>query len=243
MKIALVGFGNMGQEIARIIEENKKHTIISISYSVQQQKLDGEGIKKADVVIEFTSADIVLENIEKIAKLKKPLVVGTTGWYEKINYVKDITKKNNIGFVYGQNFSIGANIFFKTLEFSSKLFSKFGNYDVYGFEMHHAGKKDSPSGTAKKVSQIILDNFPAKKNVQTEKINRQIKKDELHFASIRGGRNAGKHEIIFDSRADEIILSHQAHNRRGFAEGALFAAEFIQDKKGFYSFDEVFRNI
>ena len=243
MKIALVGFGNMGQEIARIVDANKKDNIVSISYDKSNKALDLAGIKTADVVIDFTSPEIVLKNIEQIAALKKNIVIGTTGWYEGLGQVKQMVKKNNIGLVYGQNFSIGANIFFEIIRYSSALVNTFQNYDVYGLEIHHTGKKDSPSGTGKKLSEIILQNFPSKRSLQFNKLDGQIRKEELHFVSVRGGRNPGKHEIIFDSEADEIQLVHQAHNRNGFAEGALRAAAFIQNKKGFYSFEEVFKKI
>lgn len=243
MKIALVGFGNMGKEIVKVVEQQKKNSVVSISYSDHNKKLDIKGIQMADVVIDFTSPEVVIENIKQIAVLEKNMVVGTTGWYEKIDNVKKIVKKNNIGFVYGQNFSIGANIFFKMVRVSSQLINHFTEYDVYGLEVHHTGKKDSPSGTGKKLSQIVLENFLRKKKTQFEKPDKKISSEEFHFASLRGGENPGRHEIIFDSYADEIHLVHQAHNRRGFAEGALVAAEFVKDKKGFYSFDDVFESI
>ncbi|MCR4305863.1 MAG: 4-hydroxy-tetrahydrodipicolinate reductase [Candidatus Daviesbacteria bacterium] len=241
MNIALVGYGKMGQETENLINESKTHKVVSISYQGSQKSLDKEGITKADVVIDFTSPEIVIENIKEIAGMGKNMVVGTTGWYEKLDKVEEIIKKSKTGFIYGQNFSIGANIFFKIVGFASSLFSKFGDYDVVGFEIHHTGKKDSPSGTAKKMASIIMENFPKKKVLETGRLDRQIRPEELHFASVRAGRNAGYHEAIFDSLADEIKLSHSAHGRRGFAEGAIVAAEFIKDKKGFYTFDEVFK--
>lgn len=243
MKIALVGYGNMGQELERVIAESKKHSVVSVSYGKKNTGLDKKGIQKADVVIEFTSPEIVYKNIEEIAQLNKNIVIGTTGWYSHMSRVKKIVKKTNIGLIYGQNFSIGANIFFALIEFSSKMFSRFGDYDVYGYEIHHSGKKDSPSGTAKKITQVIMDNFPRKTFLQENKLNRQIKENELHFASVRGGHNRGMHEVIFDSPADEIKLIHAAHGRRGFAQGAIMAAEFIQNKKGIYDFGEIFKEI
>lgn len=252
MRIALIGFGNMGHELESLIKESGVHQVVSISYkqslpfSGEKGKnpfgnLDKEGIFKADVVIDFTSPEVVVDTIKEIVGMGKNMVVGTTGWYEQIDEVKDLVAKSGTGLIYASNFSIGANIFFQIVEFASKLFSKFGDYDVAGFEIHHTGKKDSPSGTAKKLASIILENFPKKKRVETGRLDRQIAKDELHFASLRAGRNFGYHEVIFDSIADEVKLSHNAHGRRGFAEGALVAAEFIKDKKGFYSFDEVFK--
>lgn len=242
MKIALIGFGNMGQEISNLINESGTHQVVSISYKNPKDGLDKEGITKADVVIDFTSPEVVVSTIKEVAGMGKNMVVGTTGWYDFLPEVKAVVKRAKTGFIYAQNFSVGANIFFKVVGFASSLFGKFGNYDVAGFEIHHIGKKDSPSGTAKKIASVIMENFPQKKKLETGRLDRQVEKDELHFASLRAGRNPGFHEIIFDNMADEIKLSHSAHGRRGFAEGAIVAAEFIKDKKGFYSFDEVFKN-
>jgi 4-hydroxy-tetrahydrodipicolinate reductase len=240
MKIALIGYGNMGQEIQKLVTETKEHQIVSISYEDPKEKLDEIGISKSDVVIDFSSPEIVLSTIKVIAKMKKNMVVGTTGWYKNIPQVKDLVKKSDIGLIYGQNFSIGANILFKITAYASRLFNKYGNYDVYGFEIHHKGKKDSPSGTARKLSETIIENFPQKTVIQNERINRKIENQELHFASIRGGFNPGLHEVIFDSAADEIRLTHYARGRRGFAEGAILAAEFIKGKKGFFDIDQLF---
>lgn len=241
MKLALVGYGKMGREVESLINQSGAHEVVSVSFRSATDKLDKSGIDKADVVIDFTSPEIILDTIKEITGLGKNLVVGTTGWYDHLDEVKETVKKANTGFIYGQNFSIGANIFFKIVGFASSLFSKFGDYDVAGFEIHHTGKKDSPSGTAKKLASVIMENFPQKTKLETGRIDRQLGKEELHFASLRTGRNAGYHEVIFDSFSDEVKLSHSAHGRRGFAEGALVAAEFIKDKKGFYTFDEVFK--
>lgn len=241
MKLALVGFGKMGRELQTLISESGKHEVVSISYENAKGPLDKPGIKKADVVVDFSSPEVVMETVKEVSALGKNMVVGTTGWYDKLEDVKKLVKKNKIGLIYAQNFSVGANIFFKVVAYASYLFSKFGDYDVAGLELHHTGKKDSPSGTAKKLAGVIMENFPKKKVLETGRLDRQIAKDELHFASVRAGRYFGYHEIMFDSSADEVKLSHNAHGRRGFAEGALLAAEFIKGKKGFYSFDEVFK--
>lgn len=240
MKIALIGYGNMGQEITRIIEQERAHEIVSVSYRDISDSLDLNGIKKADVAINFTSPEIILRDIQKVADLGINLVVGTTGWYDHLPEVKRVVQKAKIGFIYAHNFSIGVNLFFQIVNSASKLISKYDSYDVYGVEIHHRGKKDSPSGTAKKLAEIISKNFTAKQKHQYEKLDRKIAPSELHFASIRGGTNPGRHEVIFDSPADDIILTHQAKNRTGFALGAVRAAEFIYNKKGFYNFEELF---
>ncbi|MEK7106990.1 MAG: 4-hydroxy-tetrahydrodipicolinate reductase, partial [Patescibacteria group bacterium] len=194
-----------------------------------------------DVVIDFTSPEIVLNNIKTVAYAGKNLVVGTTGWQEHLPEVKKIVLESDIGLIYGQNFSVGANIFFRVIAHATKLFSAFTAYDVCGFEIHHAGKKDSPSGTALRTAQEILQNSNVKKTLQTELLDRQIRPDELHFASVRSGINPGFHQVIFDSTADAVTISHSAHNRQGFAQGAILAAEFIRGKKGLYTFDDVMK--
>lgn len=242
MKIVLLGHGNMGSEIEKLINESGKHQIVSINLEHVGDQIDEEKVRKADVVIDFTSPQIVVENIKRVAALGINIVVGTTGWYKNLDEVEKIVAKSGIGLIYAQNFSVGANIFFQVVAHAAKLMSKFGNYDVYGFEVHHTGKKDSPSGTALRIAKEIMGNFPAKSVVQTEKLDRQINPEELHFASIRGGRNPGFHQVVFDSSADSITLSHAAHNRRGFAQGAVLAAEFILGKKGLFVFDDVFKS-
>ncbi|MDO8481932.1 MAG: 4-hydroxy-tetrahydrodipicolinate reductase [bacterium] len=238
MNIALLGHGNMGQEIERLARINAAHAV-SIALTNAGGKIDMGLVKNADVVIDFTSPEVVLQNIRTIVSAGKNMVVGTTGWYENLDEVAGLVKKSGTGLIYAQNFSIGANIFFQAVAHATKLTSAFGNYDVYGLEIHHAGKKDSPSGTALRTAKEILENSKTKKTLVTGKLDRQINPDELHFASVRGGKNPGFHEVVFDSSADAITISHSAHSREGFAEGALLAAEFINGKKGLYTFDDV----
>jgi 4-hydroxy-tetrahydrodipicolinate reductase len=218
IKIALIGYGKMGQEIHALCRESEVFEVVSISFKNITDSLDLKGIAKADLAIDFTSKEIVIKNIEEVAKLGKNLVVGTTGWSNDLLTVKKIVAKYKIGLMYSPNFSIGMNIFFKMIDFSAKLFAKFPDYDVYGLEIHHKAKLDSPSGTALKIADKVKG---------------------LNFTSIRSGRNPGFHEVVFDSPADGITLSHQAYNRIGFAKGALLAAEFIKNKKGMYLFEDM----
>ncbi len=220
IKIALIGYGKMGKEIDSLCKDSEVFEIVSVSYKNINDKLDVEGIKKSDIAIDFTSKDVVLKNIEQIAKLGKNLVVGTTGWSDDLETVKKIVAKYKTGLIYSPNFSVGVNIFFKIMDFSAKLFEKFPDYDVYGLEVHHKAKLDAPSGTALKIASKVKG---------------------LNFTSVRAGRNAGFHEVVFDSVADGITLSHQAYSRAGFAKGALKAAEFIKNKKGIHLFEELFK--
>lgn len=240
MKIALLGFGNMGIQIDAFVRTQRKHEIVSVSYKTVKDTLDLPGIAKADVVIDFTSPAIVMENIQKIAKMKKNMVIGTSGWYEHIKEVEGLVKQQGIGLIFAYNFSIGVNMFFQLAEKAASLADGFLEYDAYGFEVHHSGKKDSPSGTAKKLAQVIIANMKRKKTAQFEKLDRAVKPEELQFASARGGSNFGMHEVVLDSPSDEIKLSIQARNRESYAKGALMAAEFIKGKKGMFSFEELF---
>lgn len=220
IKIALIGYGKMGKEIDFLCKDSEVFEVVSISYKRKEDGLDLAGIAKADVAIDFTSKDVVLKNIEQVAKLGKNLVVGTTGWFEDLQKVKKIVEKHKTGLIYSPNFSVGVNIFFKIMDFSAKLFAKFPEYDVYGLEVHHKAKLDSPSGTALKIASKVKG---------------------LNFTSVRSGRNPGFHEVVFDSLADGITLSHQAYSRAGFAKGALVASKFIKNKKGIHAFEDLFK--
>lgn len=241
IKLALIGFGKMGQEVNALCKMADDFEVVSISFKNTNAGLDLKGIAKADVAIDFTSKEVVLENIKAVAKLGKNLVIGTTGWSDQMTTVEKLVDRHQIGLLYAPNFSIGANVFFKMVAFAAKLFAQFSDYDVYGLEVHHKMKLDSPSGTGLKIANEIMDNFPVKKTVQDDKLDRSIKPSELHFASIRAGRNPGFHQVVFDSEADGVTLSHQAYNRVGFAKGALLAAKFIKNKKGIYSFEDLFK--
>jgi 4-hydroxy-tetrahydrodipicolinate reductase len=186
-------------------------------------------MQDVDVFIDFTKPDAVVENIRNISKFGKNIVVGTTGWNDKINDVKEIVKKNNVGLIYASNFSIGVNVFFKIIGNAAKIMDKLDDYDVFGYELHHNEKLDSPSGTAKSIEKILVKNISRKKSVP--------------FASVRSGNIPGTHVIGFDSSADTIELKHTARNREGFASGAVMAAQWIKGKKGFYSIDDMMNEV
>ena len=246
MNIAIIGYGKMGHEIenaarargikvASIIDPNDKNA--------EYKGIDSQSMKDVDVCIDFSSPDAVLQNIRQISKFKKNIVIGTTGWYDKISEAKDIAKKSGIGILYASNFSIGVNAFFRIIEDAAKIFNRLEQYDVYGYELHHNNKMDSPSGTAKTIGEILIKNIKRKNKLLFEKIDRKIRHDELHFASVRAGSVPGTHVVDFDSSADTIEIKHTARNREGFALGAVMAAQWIKNKKGFYGIDDMMKNI
>ena len=235
LKIALIGYGQMGKLIEQIAQNNDCE-IVAIIDPLLGNEITAETITDADVCIEFSTPDAAFGNIKKLIELGKNVVSGTTGWYDKLDKIKLMVEKKGTGFIYGSNFSIGMNLFFSIVESTAKLMNQAKDYDLYGLEMHHNKKKDSPSGTAKVLSEIILKNIDRKTLAKYEKLNRKIEKNEFHFASVRSGDIPGMHSISFDSESDTIELKHTARNRNGLALGTIKAAKWINDKTGFYNF-------
>jgi len=246
MNIAIVGYGKMGKEIEKIAKD-KDITIKSIidptADVTSHKEINEESMKDVDVCIDFTHPDNVIDNIKKITKFKKNIVVGTTGWYDNLNEIKKVIENENTGLIWSGNFSIGVNIFFNIIKDASKIINKFDDYDVFAHEFHHNQKADSPSGTAVMIGNILLDNIDRKQKIVTEELKRKINPEELHISSTRAGKIPGTHIVGFDSAADTIELKHTARNRQGFAAGAVLAAEWIHNKKGFYDINSMMKDI
>ena len=225
MKIALIGYGAMGKLI-RTLAENKSHEITTI---IDESHVEfalvelAEKLKGADVAIDFSAAEAVSRNVKACLVAGVPLVEGTTGWNSKLPRIKELVEGRNGAFVYGANFSVGVNLFYKITAYAAELFAKFEDYEVFIEEQHHSRKRDAPSGTALKLKEIVAEN---------------IAKD-FTVASTRAGNIPGTHRVGFDGRADQILLEHAARSREGFASGAITAAEWIVGRKGFYEFADV----
>lgn len=244
MNIAIIGYGKMGKEIQSTAIEQGLTVRAIIDPLVKEADfpdITEESVKNIDVGIEFTAPSVTVDNIKKMARLGKNMVVGTTGWYDRIDEVKKIVEEGGIGFVYSPNFSLGMNLFYKLIEEAAKLFNRYEMYDVFCYELHNNQKVDSPSGTAKVIGKILLDHIDRKKKLVFDKLDRRIEKDELHVASVRAGFIPGIHVVGFDSEADTIEIKHEARSRRGFAMGAVLAAKWIQGKKGFYTMADVLK--
>jgi 4-hydroxy-tetrahydrodipicolinate reductase len=240
MKLALIGYGKMGQEIEKVaIAKDIAHIKIDPNEQNCVKEINKEVLDGVDVCVDFTHPDNVIENIKKIAEYGKNIVVGTTGWYNKMDEVKNIVAENNIGLIWSGNFSIGVNAYLKIIKNASKLMNKINTYDVYVHEFHHNQKADSPSGTAIMIGDVLIKNIERKNKIVTEQLKRKINPDELHISSTRAGKIPGTHVVGFDSAADSIELKHIARNRQGFALGAVMAARWIQDKKGFFNIDDM----
>ena len=246
MKIALLGYGKMGKIIEKIAIDRKHEIVLKIDYD-NQHDLTTENLQMADVAIEFSTPATVLNNIEHCFKAGVPVVVGTTGWYNELEQVKQQCESGNNSLIYATNFSVGVNIFFHINRVLAKLMNNYPYYEVQVEEIHHTQKLDSPSGTAITIAEGIIENLSSKKewvNVLTadgaETADDNVKNDQLLIESFRINSVPGTHTVIYDSEVDTIELKHTAHNRNGFALGAVLAAEWIQDKKGFHSVEDMF---
>jgi 4-hydroxy-tetrahydrodipicolinate reductase len=235
MNIALIGYGKMGMEIEQAAHE-RGHTIVQRFIDVNP--VTTEKLSSAHCCIDFSTASAVEHNVASSLSSGIPIVIGTTGWHDTIDSVRALVEKYNGALVHGSNFSLGANIFFKIVELTSIIFDRHEEYDVSVHETHHAMKKDAPSGTALTIAHKIIDHLERKERITT---STPMKKD-LFVSSSRVGTVVGEHAVRFNSLADDIVLSHTAHSRRGFALGAVVAAERILTKKGMYSFEELLWN-
>ena len=245
MNIALIGYGRMGREIEALASTHGTEVIakFDIENNRNGSALNPESLKKVEVCIDFSTAAAVLTNLSHIAKCGKNLVIGTTGWYDKIDEAKKIVQENKIGLVHSVNFSIGVNVFMKLIERAGKILERFEGYDVSVEEIHHKDKLDSPSGTALEIGRILLQIFAQKKELLTGNPVGKIRSEEMQISSRRIGSFPGIHTVTFDSLADTIELKHTAKNRMGFARGALLAARWIRGKRGFYSMEDVLREM
>ena len=244
MHIALIGYGRMGEAVQRVAIE-RGHNIISIDpikSSATFKEINSDSLNDVDVCIDFSSPSVALTNAKLVSSLGKNLVMGTTGWYENMQQMKDNVK--NIGFLWSGNFSIGMNVFFHAVKETAKVMNNIPEYDAAVYEIHHNQKKDSPGGSAQIIGKIILDNMDRKKKIVGDRFTeRKPEPDELHVASIRCGSVPGTHTVLFDCPVDSIELKHIARGREGFAFGAVLAAEFLNGKKGFFTIDDLMDKI
>ncbi len=228
MRIALIGHGAMGKLIDRLATE-KGHEIGCIvddtdaGFAADQL---AERLRGCDVAIDFTVADAVRRNVETCVAAGVPLVEGTTGWNSQRGEIEQLVRDGGAALVFGANFSIGVNLFYKIADFAAGLFSRFPEYETFVEEQHHSRKKDAPSGTALKIREIV---------------SKHVKVGEI--AATRAGNIPGTHRVGFDGSADQILLVHTARSREGFALGAIMAAEWIVGKKGFFEFTDIIDDI
>jgi len=229
MKIGLIGYGAMGQLVGELAVQRGHEIALKVDIEGADRSIEdfAESLRPCDVAIDFSIADSVPKNAEAAVRAQVPLVVGATGWLAEVEDVRRIIEAADGAFIYGANFSIGVQIFYRIAARAAELFRNVEIYDPFIEEAHHKRKRDAPSGTA----------------LQLEKIARQHLGRDIPTSSTRAGYIPGTHRLGFDSAADQIRITHEARSREGFAAGALMAAEWIVGRKGFYEFSEVFDEI
>lgn len=245
MNAAIIGYGRMGKQIEKVLNEKGINVISKIDNFATDatfKEVNRASLKDVNIAIDFASADGVIDRIVQYKNNGVSVVMGTTGWYNDLEKVKNLID-NKIGFIWSGNFSVGVNVFFRIAKYASKLFNKFPEYDPLSYEIHHKEKKDSPSGTSLMLGNILESELEKKNKIVTERLDRKIEPDELHIASVRGGYHPGLHSIQFDSVADTVELKHTARNRDGMAYGAVLAAIWLEGKKGFFNIDNFFDSI
>jgi 4-hydroxy-tetrahydrodipicolinate reductase len=226
LKLAILGYGKMGQAIARLAPQRgfEVRLVLDIDTNAGGAGITRENFQGIDVCAEFTEPGAVVENICRVAALGCNLVVGTTGWHDRLQEVRRVVEGSGIGMVYAANFSVGVQLFYRLARAAAEIFAGFPLYEPYVTEAHHKFKKDAPSGTALEIKRQVQPSFGER---------------EIPIASIRAGYIPGVHELGFDSEADTVVLRHTARGRQGFAEGALYAARWVVGKRGLFNFADV----
>ncbi len=229
MKIALLGYGKMGKVIERIALE-RGHEIV-----LRKSSQDSfEGLKNADVAIDFSVPSSAVSNISECFATNIPVISGTTGWLEHYDEIISLCSEKNGAFIYGSNFSLGVNIFFELNDYLAKMMANLKQYKVSMEEIHHTQKLDAPSGTAISLANGIIENS----KYESWTLN-DPKENEIRIEAKRIENIPGTHSIFYDSEVDQIEIKHTAHNREGFALGAVVAAEWLVGKKGVYTMKDV----
>jgi 4-hydroxy-tetrahydrodipicolinate reductase len=235
MKIALIGYGKMGQAIEGIALEKGHEVVLKIDVG-NAADFTKENMAKADVAIEFTGPHSAFDNVMKCIEFGIPVVCGSTGWLDKWEQAKKYCEEQNGTLVYASNYSIGVNLFFELNAYLAKLMAKHAGYNVQLEEIHHTQKKDAPSGTAITLAEGVMKHMPGKKLWVNHLSGNP---EELEIISERIDPAPGTHKIKYRSPVDDIEIIHTAHNRIGFAGGAVLAAEFTPGKRGVFGMKEV----
>ena len=234
MNIALLGYGKMGREIEAIAIQ-RHHNIVTIVDSKNSSSVTDSELLKADVAIEFSTPHTVLNNVKRCLDINLPVVIGTTGWYGHFDEIQAYCTVKDGSFFHATNFSLGVNLFFKLNNFLAELMNRYPDYDVSMEEIHHIHKLDKPSGTAITLANQVLNKMERKKKWSIETKD----PDTLFIKDIREGEVPGTHIIKYHSGIDDIEIMHKAHNRKGFALGAVIAAEYIKGKKGIFTMNDL----
>jgi 4-hydroxy-tetrahydrodipicolinate reductase len=229
MKIALLGYGKMGQTIERIALERGHEIVLK-----KDEFNTYEGLSNANVAIDFSIPAVALANISSCFYANVPVVSGTTGWLDRYNEMVALCQEKNGAFISSSNFSLGVNLFFGLNDYLAKMMSKFNSYKVEMEEIHHTQKLDAPSGTAISLAKGVIENSD-----YTSWTLEEAKENQIHIDAVRTENVPGTHTVTYNSNVDTIEIKHTAHNRDGFALGAVIAAEWIVGKQGVFTMKDV----
>ena len=236
LNILIIGYGKMGKEIEAVALSKGHQIFYRIDSPEDWQQLEANSI---DVAIDFSMPEIAIDNIFKCLDLNIPLVMGTTAWYDRMREVEEEVKKRNAAFLWASNFSLGVNITFHLNQKLAKIMSEFSDYEAKIHEIHHTQKLDAPSGTAISLANGILSNTSKYQNWQLIEDDQTPQKNSLPISYSREGDVKGTHMISYENEMDKISLKHEAKSRKGFAVGAVLAAEWLMGKQGFFSISDV----
>ncbi|QNL50434.1 4-hydroxy-tetrahydrodipicolinate reductase [Olivibacter sp. SDN3] len=243
MNIALIGYGKMGRIIEKIAQERGHHIALIIDENNRGQ-ISADNLADIDVAIDFSTPQSAINNILLCFDANTPVVVGTTGWYNQLQEIKQKCEDGNNSLLYGSNFSIGVNVFFHINKLLAKAMNPYKQYDVQVEEIHHTHKLDAPSGTAITIAEGIIANTDHKQEWVNDLVGEDdgviAKKEQLLIESHRIDEVPGTHTVLYSSEVDQLEFKHTAHSRAGFALGAVIAAEWLQERKGFYSVTDMF---
>ncbi|MBS1599235.1 MAG: 4-hydroxy-tetrahydrodipicolinate reductase [Bacteroidetes bacterium] len=235
MKIGLIGYGKMGKTIEEIALQRGHEVVLKIDVD-NIADLNASNLSKTDAVIEFTGPHSAYNNVMKSLEAGARVVCGSTGWLEKFDEVKKYCSSVNGTFLYASNFSVGVNIFFELNKRLAELMAPHEDYEISLTEIHHTQKRDAPSGTAITLAEKIIEKIPRKKTWVNHLSDQE---NELEIISERIDPAPGTHKVKYSSVIDDIEIVHTAHSRKGFALGAVLAAEFVHNKKGIFSMKDV----
>ncbi len=237
MNIAIIGYGKMGKEIEKLAQDRNHNVVLRVDEN-NIKSLTKDDFGNVDVAIEFSVPESAFYNINLCFDNDIPVVSGTTGWLEKFDDVIERCKNENRTFFYASNYSIGVNLFFELNKHLAKMMNNFTDYNVRVEETHHTQKLDAPSGTAITLAEGLIENIERNNNWEKENTGSN---DSIAVKSFREGNVPGNHKVIYDSSFDRIMIEHDAKSRKGFALGAILAAEFLISKKGYYSMDDLLK--
>ncbi|PSQ53158.1 MAG: 4-hydroxy-tetrahydrodipicolinate reductase [Bacteroidetes bacterium QH_10_64_37] len=239
MQLALIGTGQMGQAVAAEAADGPHE--VTARFNSDHPFLDAErsALDDVDVAVDFSLPSLAVPHLRRCCEWHLPVVMGTTGWYDALDDVQTLVQHHEAGVLYAPNFSIGVAVLSRAVDRLTDLMDELDTYDAFVHEMHHTKKADSPSGTARMLGEQLVEGLDRKDHIDPEAQHRRIDPSAVHVSSTRAGTTFGEHTVGFDSPYDRIALRHRAKNRRGFAVGALRAAEWLQGRTGLFTLDDV----